>query len=701
MCGVLDPTLNEVRVLNVSEIRGQASSDVLRCTLRKVSLSCLNPAFSDFLASGGHGPPVRTNLCEWTRSINPSKARNRHSLLRVPTDDLCRFSWGDFATLSYTWGDPEATESIIVNGQPWTVNRNLADALRVVRKLGWFSSQTYGLWADALCINQNDNEEQSAQVAVMRDIFAGSWTTISYLGQASSSSGQAISLLKTLAELWVSSGDIAPGELGQAQEDPEALGLGSWLATHDFFQRPFWTRLWVVQEMALAPHNMLMFAGNASITWREVQDAVSAIHVHFFYAKDVGFAHDRDSVLGGEAAPVVWDVRTLHHLYFGLARIVLKESLGEPRMSISELLETSSGTECKRNLDKVYGLLGVMAAEVANRVAVDYSLAEADVFNDVARLFIEAKGGFCNEIVRTATAWNKTGTASWAPDWTRPLVGRNMLKPLLPYEVEKGSTPATSISADGKRLTARGAMLDVIGIPSVTSWPESIPSVAIKHLAKLSARTALHRTLVGARGGQFGDRAWENNEDDVENPMCLFSLPSSFNEAMATFGARSATYPGWVRFAQQGALYEAWTYWRKSIDELLVQDFDGRPVSIRKLIGASELPPDEHCQRAFEEYYRFRETSSGRRFVTTISGKFGWAPEPTGSKDPATNPDSWEARPGDAFVLVFGCSVPLVIREFGQDWKILGEGYLDGVMDGEVMGLIDQGIIPVQDFCFV
>ncbi|KAK3635214.1 hypothetical protein LTR56_014823 [Elasticomyces elasticus] len=546
----------------------------------------------------------RPNLCEWIRSINPSKARNRHSLLRVPTDDLCRFSWGDFATLSYTWGDPEATESIIVNGQPWTVKRNLADALRVVRKLGWFSSQTYGLWADALCINQNDNEEQSAQVAVMRDIFAGSWTTISYLGQASSSSGQAISLLKTLAELWVSSGDIAPGELGQAQEDPEALGLGSWLATHDFFQRPFWTRLWVVQEMALAPHNMLMFAGNASITWWEVQDAVSAIHVHFFCAKDVGFAHDRDSELGGEAALVVWDVRTLHHLYFGLARIVLKESLGEPRMSISELLETSSGTECKQDLDKVYGLLGVMPAEVANRVAVDYSLAEADVFNDVARLFIEAKGGFCNEIL----------------------------------------------------------------------------------------------VLVAAK---LGDRAWENNEDGVENSMCLFSLPSSFDEAMATFGARSATYAGWVRFAQQGALYQTWTDWRKSIDELLVQDFDGRPVSIRELIGASELPPDEHCQRAFEEYYRFRETSSGRRFVTTISGKYGWAPEPTGSKDPATNPDGWEARPGDAFVLVFGCSVPLVVRQFGQDWKILGEGYLDGVMDGEFMGLIDQGIIPVQDFCFV
>lgn len=58
----------------------------------------------------------------------------------------------------------------------------------------------YGLWVDAVCINQADETEQSEQVAKMRAIFANSWTTVSFLGNATEISGISLELLKWLAE---------------------------------------------------------------------------------------------------------------------------------------------------------------------------------------------------------------------------------------------------------------------------------------------------------------------------------------------------------------------------------------------------------------------------------------------------------------------------------------------------------------------
>lgn len=51
---------------------------------------------------------------------------------------------------------------------------NLANALRRLRDLG-----TRRVWADAVCINQDDNLEKSLQILIIRHIYARAEVTYS------------------------------------------------------------------------------------------------------------------------------------------------------------------------------------------------------------------------------------------------------------------------------------------------------------------------------------------------------------------------------------------------------------------------------------------------------------------------------------------------------------------------------------------
>src|SRR5689334_2388161 len=65
-----------------------------------------------------------------------------------------------YEALSYTWGDPGLRDSIVCNGVAVSVTTNLASALRLLRLAG----RERTLWADAICINQQDQNEIGQQV---------------------------------------------------------------------------------------------------------------------------------------------------------------------------------------------------------------------------------------------------------------------------------------------------------------------------------------------------------------------------------------------------------------------------------------------------------------------------------------------------------------------------------------------------------
>jgi hypothetical protein len=71
-----------------------------------------------------------------------------------------------YDAISYVWGDPSNKGSITCSGQPFSITASLLLALLRVRQNSQNSEKSL-VWADAICIDQTNNQERSHQVAMM------------------------------------------------------------------------------------------------------------------------------------------------------------------------------------------------------------------------------------------------------------------------------------------------------------------------------------------------------------------------------------------------------------------------------------------------------------------------------------------------------------------------------------------------------
>jgi hypothetical protein len=102
-------------------------------------------------------------------SLNPAKREIR--ILTVEPGEFsdpleCRLTVAsledppEYYALSYTWGNARIRRPVSINGKKIMVTPNLDVTLRYSRE----ENQEVVLWADAICINQDDVTEKNHQV---------------------------------------------------------------------------------------------------------------------------------------------------------------------------------------------------------------------------------------------------------------------------------------------------------------------------------------------------------------------------------------------------------------------------------------------------------------------------------------------------------------------------------------------------------
>lgn len=143
-----------------------------------------------------------------------------------------------YVALSYVWGDAANTRTVVCDLTPTSVTLNLEQALSVI----WKAHPSMRLWADAICINQDNIEERSNQVSLMGDIFRLANRVLVILGPALDGGNRFWNFL----ESYVARSDFdAPDfedELDQfMQGELNALALG----LNDLVHRPWFQRAWV------------------------------------------------------------------------------------------------------------------------------------------------------------------------------------------------------------------------------------------------------------------------------------------------------------------------------------------------------------------------------------------------------------------------------------------------------------------------
>lgn len=160
----------------------------------------------------------------------------------------------EYTALSYTWADADGNRDLsemIFLGDLWTplpITRNCAAALRRLRS----RHQDQILWVDSICMNQSSKDEKSHQVGLMRDIFSRATSVTLFLG-GDEDTPEARLLERTSENLFYkgNQGDIV------------------WAALHDhvsvraLFDRPYWSRIWVIQEVLLSKMVLLVLGHTA------------------------------------------------------------------------------------------------------------------------------------------------------------------------------------------------------------------------------------------------------------------------------------------------------------------------------------------------------------------------------------------------------------------------------------------------------
>jgi hypothetical protein len=102
-----------------------------------------------------------------------------------------------YEVLSYSWGSPRRDTFINCDGFKLFVTQNCRHALQQLSRL---IDEPKVLWVDAICIDQEDIVERSAQVCRMHDIFGQAERVIIWLGKADDTSDRCLTSLRTLGK---------------------------------------------------------------------------------------------------------------------------------------------------------------------------------------------------------------------------------------------------------------------------------------------------------------------------------------------------------------------------------------------------------------------------------------------------------------------------------------------------------------------
>ncbi|RAL62556.1 hypothetical protein DID88_004406 [Monilinia fructigena] len=300
-----------------------------------------------------------------------------------------------FAALSYTWGDmfydsgyspgevisndtlgASPSVPISIDGVLVRIGENLLNALQYFRfeaafkPIQWssakeprFSSETR-LWADALCINQEDLTERSQQVSKMHEIYRKASRILVWPG-APQLDGQ-----RELAA-FIDSFEEEPWNIAQMLLRPHNTRLLSalhdpgfdkcWEALEEIYKARYWNRLWIVQEV-LSNSETWVYVGKELVQLLPLLTMGLALQ----YLEDCEI-----EILPSYTKSIVESVRIPPNLPLLDGKLHFSDPEAKP-MELLELLQTFRKFECRDPRDKVYALAGLSSPH-SKKLVIDYS----------------------------------------------------------------------------------------------------------------------------------------------------------------------------------------------------------------------------------------------------------------------------------------------------------------------------------------
>ncbi|KAI1124796.1 heterokaryon incompatibility protein-domain-containing protein [Nemania abortiva] len=399
--------------------------------------------------------------------LQPSASRDDDlagSLQHISLKDHYRDLIDPYTALSYVWGAPTSADTIRLDGQEFGITANLGAALRDLRD----ADRIHRVWADALCIDQNNIPERNQQVALMGQIYSLANNTVIHLGPLTN---RAETILQEVDRAILL--EISGPRAANCSVDEETIIDA---ANQGIFALPWFGRVWVFQELVLSREPWVQF-GSKRIRWQDLCRIVIPLlkkrHQAWNAKKDVTILESMNntrteywkghssSLFSDPSAEVVGDLGDYD------------DGRGSGPRRLWRLLEMRKDCGATDPRDLIFAHLGIISdrEEAFKYITIDYTQTISEVFTSAAR-YINRRGGFPS----LRTSLSRLGIAdsvlpSWVPNWKREISQRALSE----QDIEKSvSTPfANSSRAEAFPMYAGAEVLHVSGVmPPSSVSPE-------------------------------------------------------------------------------------------------------------------------------------------------------------------------------------------------------------------------------------
>ncbi|OBT67663.1 hypothetical protein VE03_03431 [Pseudogymnoascus sp. 23342-1-I1] len=610
-----------------------------------------------------------------------------------------------YEALSYVWGETNLIDPdlIILNGCGFHVTYNLWVALYALRD----EKDVRTFWIDAICVDQDDLDERSSQVQLMREIYKGATRTVVWLGGESFWSLKLFEYLKstTFKKGWDNEGErqlVIESQLqvqDQLATDEHVQKIIKRGLYNDLAQRPFWKRIWIVQEVVLASQ-VTILCGPDEMAWSSFALAIWNIDQIINVAMP-SYNPAIGGLLNLETIDCLREIRNLRSTF-----------------SLADLIACLRGSRATDPRDMVYGLLGLVAD---TSIRPDYSKATTrDVYTSLVEQCVKEYKSLDIITMRRKSS-SDHGLASWVPDWSDPWIEdeHNIADPAMPLILKyvNGNLLHEFTTIDDRVLRRAEDGVE-LKLKPWCAHGQTLPKACIaKSLGSLTARGVLIGSII-----ELGD-VLSRLEDDGE--LFFFNTMSNWEELMLrTFGnCKSLSRDLWTvdifdnflkimdkhlmeqgvdlsveknekykvreqqrthrvahysqtfaRYVEGGCLNEA--FLRTLLTDI---DMDYQRLTVEQSAGFWDINRTESFKLVYCMTF-----ATNRRLLITENGYIGLAPI--------------RAQKGDRVCVLYGCSVPLVIREREGMVTLVGEAYVHGVMDGQAIDLKSSGMLDEREW---
>lgn len=425
-----------------------------------------------------------------------------------------------------------------------------------------------------------------------------------------------------------------------------------WSAIINLWQRPWFGRVWTVQEAFLA-QKATMICGYKSV---DLQRFVDLKQVQMEYKKvPEKRLRPMQSGLTSPFSLALWDWSRL------------KTMLANGGVPLFQMLTTTGHAQCSLPVDKIFGLLSMCTKMERLLIKADYRFCARCIVLRVAKYMLIIRENFSPlGVLQTHQTQKMAHLPSWAPDYTKNDEEGHFIHPAaegcIPYRAGADNAAWTSLGlaplpnmdnslnslplhfedeGSHETLIVPGLMVDMIRAVYPTPFigfytgPDLVEDARIKGIRKEAIINAC--------------KEWEYVvRNDLSKDADPYKEISGRSEA----------------------------FWRTLIADQDSQWPRHSPVSIdfaerfEAWMGRGNQANDETFFRPYN--HAAISTCLHRSFIITQKGYLGLAPRQT--------------MPDQYVCVLRGGNVPFVLnqREYGY-WELIGESYVHGIMDGSVV----------------